>query len=552
MKKKRLLALALTLALLAALCACGPNLNTSEGTFGDYGNPPGIGSADHNTSSTTGSEDVFHGTGVVSFAAQVDQLFATSCFAVKEDGTLWAWGSNAYCQLGNGYQGNTISFRDFLCQNTPVKILDDVKDCVTGEGFALALKNDNSVWAWGINYCGQVGNGGTGDTTAADGQLCQSTPVKILEDVDSIYADSDYAAAIKTDKSLWMWGKNNYGQCGVGEAGNGTYHYIIDRIDYSESGSMQSVPAKVLDRVTFFLMYDETTAAITEDGKLWIWGSNAQGQMGNEMYSAGNVCTPLNIMDDVKSVAFHGANFSAIQSDGTLWIWGDNLGGQIGNGQSMNHVVTPTRIMTNVKYVDINTYRTVAITNNGELWSWGGNPYGELGIGTNSNDSLTPTKIMDGVSKVYAQNGCTAAIKEDKSLWLWGYDFGGSLGVGPGDILVYDDSITASPTKVMDDVEELSWQADVTAGAKLIALKSDGSLWAWGTSRAKGLGVPRDGTVTKVMDNVDSVVFNAWINTNGAVIKKDGSLWMWGENNYGQVGKDTDGFEVVGPIRVFD
>ena len=226
-----------------------------------------------------------------------------------------------------------------------------------------------------------------------------------------------------------------------------------------------------------------------------------------------------------------------IDANGSLWMWGNNNNGQLGNGSTEDSIV-PIKVMDNVVLVSCGGKHTAAIKTDGSLWMWGGNYDGQLGNGSTEN-STVPIKVLDNVVSVSCggssvTSGFTAAVKTDGSLWMWGSNQYGQLGNGiPKDAIV--------PVKVMDNVVTVS----CSSLGHVAVIKTDGSLWMWGENGDGQIGNGGGGDLNwspdakvqsvpvKVMDNVVSVSCG-WGHT--AAIKTDGSLWMWGENEYGQLG----------------
>ena len=457
--------------------------------------------------------------------------------ALCEDGSLWTWGKNSYGQLGNGYNGDGYDFDGYLFECTPTRVMEEVRTFVNNGTNIFALKKDNSLWAWGLNDCGQVGNGALGDIKIGN-SICQSVPVKILEDVESIYADYKNVAAIKKDKTLWIWGDNSSGQVGIGD---------------NEDVLIQSVPVKVLDNVHFVELKYSRTSAITSDGTLWVWGRGGY-QLGTGKTVTENKVTtyldsyyPEKILENVESINLSQYNSAAIQKDGTLWIWGSNHSGQVGNGKTGmdEEESTPQKIMTGIKEVWHDDYHTVALDNNGGLWTWGGNIYGVLGNGTPDSYPV-PNKIMNDVKKVYAEENITLVIKNDGSLWAWGYDYEGFLGIGKGTDMIYEQAFSCIPNKIMEDVKDVYVSATGIFNVMLFAIKPDCSLWAWGKD-SSSLKYSKGGTPVMIVENVDTVSQCEY--TNIAVIKKDGSLYIWGDNYCGQIGNGTKESSSV-PVQV--
>lgn len=189
--------------------------------------------------------------------------------AVQTDGSLWAWGSCDWGQVGDG------SAHD---QYSPVKIMEGVVMADTFQGHCMALKRDGSLWAWGNNDYGQIGDG---TKTQRD------VPVKVLEQVVSCSAGSGHSLAVKTDGSLWAWGGNQWGQLGQG--------YLSEA---------QTQPVKVMDNVAAAEAGTGHSLVQKTDGTVWCWGSNHYGQVGNGRQGMtaedGTLCqpTPVKVMEN--------------------------------------------------------------------------------------------------------------------------------------------------------------------------------------------------------------------------------------------------------------
>ena len=195
------------------------------------------------------------------------------------------------------------------------------------------------------------------------------------------------------------------------------------------------------------------SAAIAEDGSLYTWGRNYQGQLGNGTKT--DSLTPIKIMDNVKSVSLGYSHSAAITEDGSLYTWGYNSSsGELGNGTTTDSLI-PIKIMDNVKSVSLGGYHSAAITEDGSLYTWGWNMDGQLGNGTKTN-SLTPIKIMDNVKSVSLGDYHSAAITEDGNLYTWGWNDWGQLGNGtttdsqtPIKITIPVETATASVTNLL-------------------------------------------------------------------------------------------------------
>jgi len=430
-------------------------------------------------------------------------------YAVKTDGTLWAWGDNSFGRLGVG---------DTEDRHSPVKVMDNVSTItafnIENDGYytwdsAFVVKVDGTLWAWGRNNHGQLGVGDTED---------RYTPVKVMDNVSTIalgYRDSAYA--VKTDGTLWAWGRNNHGQLGVGDT--------EDRY----------TPVKVADNVSTITTdnvenngYNNTSDSafiVKTDGTLWAWGINNYGQLG--VGDTQSRYTPVKVADNVSTITTNGGAAYAVKTDGTLWAWGDNSYGRLGVGdtQSRYNRYTPVKVADNVSTITVSWDSAYAVKTDGTLWTWGNNYWGQLGGDTQNR--YTPVKVADNVSTItLGYQDSAYAVKADGSLWTWGGNSYGTLGVG-------DTEARYTPTKVTDNISTI-YPSDCST----FALKSDGTLWAWGDNGNGQLGVGDTEaryTPVKVTDGVSAVAVDKNGNSVYAV-KTDGTLWTWGDNYVGQLG----------------
>ncbi|MCH5324200.1 MAG: hypothetical protein J1E39_03200 [Eubacterium sp.] len=327
-------------------------------------------------------------------------LGETHSAAITTDGSLYMWGDNYHGQLGNGTNEDS---------SVPIKIMDNVAFVSLGYYHSAAITTDGSLYMWGYNYSGQLGNGTTED--------CY-TPIKIMDNVASVSLGDEHSAVITIDGSLYTCGQNL-----GGALGNGTIE-----------GSY--IPIKIMDDVTTVSLGENYSSAITTDGSLYMWGVNWYGQLGNGTTEDGYI--PAKIMDNVTAVSLKYESGAAITTDGSLYMWGQNDYGQLGNGKSGGNYFeydesidsyTPIKIMDNVVSVSLGNAHSAAITTDGDLYMWGWNESGMIGNGT-TEDSSTPIKIINNVASVSLGYVHSAAITTDGSLYTWGDNYYGQLGNG--------------------------------------------------------------------------------------------------------------------------
>jgi alpha-tubulin suppressor-like RCC1 family protein len=341
-------------------------------------------------------------------------------------GELWSWGLNNSGQLGDGTSTNRSSPVQTVAGGTNWQTL------LSGYNNSImaAIKTDGTLWTWGLNLYGTLGDG-----TSTN----RSSPVQTVAGGTNWQSGSGGSlavGAIKTDGTLWMWGFNNYG-----ELGDNSTTYRSSPVQTVAGGTNWSQVAA-----------GYYTGAIKTDGTLWMWGKNTNGELGDN--------TRTHKSSPVQTVA-GGTNWSqvavganqggvaAIKTDGTLWMWGVNSYGQLGtnNTSSYSSPVQTVAGGTNWSRVAVGLGHTIAVKTDGTLWTWGGNNYGQLGLNDTTNRS-SPVQIYGGgtnwsnnPNNIAAGLRSMGAIKTDGTLWIWGANDSGGLGIG---------SITnkSSPTQV--------------------------------------------------------------------------------------------------------
>ena len=285
--------------------------------------------------------------------------------AVTKDGDLYMWGYNNYGQLG--VYTNIDKNAPILVNNSTTALpAKSVKYVALGGSHSAAITKDGSLYIWGWNSYGQLGDGTTTD---------RYTPIKIMDNVASVSLGNSHSAAITKDGSLYMWGYN-----GNGRLGDGT---TTDRY----------TPVKIMDNVASANLGDDHSAAITKDGSLYMWGKNDCGQLGDGTTdNKTNKTRPHRVASNVQSVELGDVHTTVISKDGGLYTWGYNYYGQLGNGTTTKSS-NPIKIMNDVVSCAGGYNHTVALKKDGTVYTWGRNNCGQLGDGT-TTDRTSPVAIQ--------------------------------------------------------------------------------------------------------------------------------------------------------------
>ena len=434
--------------------------------------------------------------------------------AITSAGSLWGWGLGSSGNIGDG---------TLLAKSSPVQIgtLTNWLKVNASDSHTMAIKTDGTLWGWGFNSDGRLG-----DLTITS----KSSPVQIttLSDWTHITCGGGFNVGVKTDGSLWAWGLGTQGQLGLSLPANR--------------------PAQVMpyqDKWRAFFMGGSHTMAIKTDGTLWGWGQNTNGQLGRGSLVSTQSPVQIGTLTTWKTVACGHNHSLMISNDGSLWSTGFNTYGQLGDNTTVRKSspvqVEPTT-KTNWVAVDGGLNFSIALDSSGSIWTWGFAGNGELGDGT-TVDKSSPIQVgtLTTWAKITAANGGAYAIKTDGTLWSWGFGVWGALGDGT-------ETAKSSPVQIGTLT---NWQKVSGGGYYGLAIRGTdgtGSLWAWGYNGQGQLG---DGTTTNRSSPVQIGTLTNWKeisaghDSGGAAfgtsmaIKTDGTLWAWGYNNDGLLGDET-------------
>ncbi|MFA5459314.1 MAG: prepilin-type N-terminal cleavage/methylation domain-containing protein [Bacilli bacterium] len=368
--------------------------------------------------------------------------------ALKLDGTVWAWGQNSSGQLGNGTTEDSY---------LPIQVkghegegyLTDIIQIAAGSAHSVALKRDGTVWTWGNNSYGQLGDGTTTN---------KSTPVQVrgvngegyLTNITQISART-HTIALTYNGTVISWGNNMSGQLGDGTAINKATPVQVK--DLSGTGVLTNIKQVVAGKGYSFMGSEGYhSAALINNGTVLAWGYNGYGQLGNQTTESSLIPVETIGLTDVVQITSGQHSLYALKNNGTVWAWGYNIAGSLGDGTTTDRH-TPVQVkgpegegyLTNIIQIKGGYRHTVALKNDDTVWTWGINSSGQLGDGTTTS-RLTPVQVKGIGGEGYLTNvkyisaggafpfglggGYCIVSKDDGSVWTWGYNLYGQLGDG--------------------------------------------------------------------------------------------------------------------------
>lgn len=315
--------------------------------------------------------------------------------AVTNTNELFTWGNGANGRLGHG---NTFT----RSSPTQVGSLTNWSKVAAGQEACYAIKTDGTLWSWGGNSAGQLGQ---------DDRTQRTSPLQIGADTNwsSVSAGGYHCLAIKTDGTLWAWGSGTKGQLGLNDGGATFY---------------RSSPSQIGALTTWFLAAAQTnyhSLATTTDNKLYAWGRNNYGQIGDNSRVDRSSPVQIGSLTNWKTPGGGKGGFSGcVKTDGTLFTWGSGIRGATGHNDQVSRS-SPTQVGTLNTWLTIprgsGGYRTMAaIKTDGTLWAWGEGGNGQLGT-NDTIDRSSPVQVGSETNwlRVSAGNNTILASEGEQS-----------------------------------------------------------------------------------------------------------------------------------------
>ena len=520
------------------------------------------------------------------------QVGSSHSLALKQDGTIWSWGNNTSAinttepiQIEKGKYKETkeIETPEGTTQTTTTEKeidLNNIKDIAVGYNHNLALDSEGHVYSWGYNGYGQLGDDSTSTKEIP-------TRIESLEEIEKVYCYKDVSMAINKQGEIYIWGyKYNKTPTKINFYGKAIS--LNEKLILAEDGSVWNLsdnPSKIdgLKNIVEVTSGENHYAALDSKGKVWVWGYNRYGQLSQG--NTTNVGTPTTVKtqdtegtsyQDLENIVEIQAGENTLQmlsSTGEIYISGYNGYGQLGEGESTSNITIAKKAknMDQVKNIDTNTNHSIASDRSGFVYTTGYNGNGQLGIGSNVSTNeytvIGDTYVHVSENKIILEEGkdkqVTATLDNKFNLINDVVDQNNiTYETLNNEIAIVDQDGTIHANK-MGTVEIIATHTithkSTTIFVQVVpvgkvtvpkleigathtaALKTDGTVWTWGSNSYGQLGTGDNINKTmpvKVMD-IENAIDISVGSYNTVVVKDDGTVWSFGYNGYGQLGDGT-------------
>lgn len=481
--------------------------------------------------------------------------------AIKSNGTLWAWGDNTWGQCGfetaAGQYKSSPVFVGAGWQTVDVSL---------GGAWALGIKTDGTLWAWGNNLAGALG---TANLTSTSSPVLVSGPAGASW--SAISAGTSHALAITTLGRLYAWGEGLAGRLGDLSAVTKSSPVLVSG---PASTSWSAVSAG-----------GAHSMAQTATNSLYTWGTGTSGQLGNNSTLL-NISSPIAVFGLVNSLAAGDTHSLIISSTGVPYATGSASVGQLGTlsvSQRSGFTIVSGPAATSWVSISAGLSHSAGITSTGRLYAWGLNTSGQVGV--NSLTSVSSPVLVSGPattswSFVRIKNQTSMAITTQGVLYAWGNNIFGALGVGTlgvysspvavqtpasgswtvasaslsfaqfvdsaNNFYFAGDGLDFYPTLVASSPQQVgtsSWTVIAAADGFSLGITTEGRLFAWGYN-ATGEGGRLTLTNVSTPTLVSGPAATSWSAIAGGQgfslgITTLGALYAWGSGQLGRLGDGT-------------
>ncbi|KFZ26634.1 MAG: Regulator of chromosome condensation (RCC1) repeat protein [Candidatus Izimaplasma bacterium HR2] len=481
--------------------------------------------------------------------------------AISSEDRVFTWGANGSGQLGDG----TVTQR-----NIPTEITDNfnligdesISSIELGGGHSFALSSNDRVFAWGSNHSGQLGDGTTVDKNLPI-DITSIFDLDSLETITSISLGGSHSFVLSSDNIIFIWGRNFYGQVGDDsttnrytpiELNNGFYPvYILQN------------PLFINDEIISYSLGANHTLVLTNDERVLIWGQNDYGQLGDGTTT--DSANPIDITsrfnlgseEDVLEV-YLGGNYSIlITTEGRIFTWGINAQGQLGDGTTTNSNI-PIEITSNFYLNPDETFVSISaggnhssvITSEGRVFMWGYNTFGQLGDGTDTQRNL-PVDITDNfnligeeiIENISLGGSHSSAVTSDNRVFIWGYNGDGQLGIGVTDMddhpipIDITDIFNLNETEVISDIFLGGYHSSVITSEGRILIWGDNEYHQLADENSFDRNFPIDITTRLLLNEGEVISTISLGNIHSSAVTTDDRIFTWGGNWDGMLGDGT-------------
>jgi alpha-tubulin suppressor-like RCC1 family protein len=327
--------------------------------------------------------------------------------------TTWSWGRNDRGQLGDNSS---------ICRSSPINVVGGFTDwCQISSGIvhSTGVRCNGTLWAWGCNGYGRLGNNST---------IERNSPILVLGSFNNwcqAAAGDVHSLGVRTNGTAWAWGNNNQGRLG------------------NDSTISRSSPVSVVGGFTDWCQVAAGcvhSLGLRTNGTVWSWGCNATGQLGDgTSISRSSPVSVVGGFTDWCQVSAKWNHVVAIRTNGTAWAWGCNSNGQLGDGTAVSRS-SPVSVVggfTDWCQVSVGNAHSLGVRCNGTAWAWGVNQQGQLGDNTNTAQRSSPVSVVGGFTdwcQVSAGYMFGAGVRTNGTLWAWGCNGNGRLGDNDGTV----------------------------------------------------------------------------------------------------------------------
>jgi len=369
---------------------------------------------------------------VITFAQSIGTGFGDHSIVVKSDGTVYTWGYNYYGQLGTA--NNTSSDVPVVVNTSGVLSGKTITQVAAGSNHTIALASDGTVYTWGFNAVGQLGNGSVTDSNFP--VAVDTSGVLSGKTITQVAAGYYHSIALASDGTVYTWGRNNFGQLGNGNNTNSNVPVAVNT-----SGELSG---KTIIKVA---SGGHHSIALSSDGTVYTWGYNYNGQLGNGSVTDSNFPVAVDTSGvlsgkTITQVAAGIEHTIALASDGTVYTWGRNIWGQLGTANNTDSNL-PVTVNTSgvlsgkaITRVAAGGYHSVTLSSDGMVFTWGNNDYGQIGNANNTSINMpvlvNTSGVLSGktITRVAAGYSHSMVLASDGTVFTWGNNDYGQLGNG--------------------------------------------------------------------------------------------------------------------------